>query len=175
MTGVTSEHTNYGRQNLDLISWSSTGCGALHDVLLSGGLKLADPGVTTVPRGLTEATSRLAAIFTTAAVPGRGVVLDVRDVRSISHCSSSAQGRSASRLVKETRNNECNFIVHGALVWTADGRQWLRQQGCTTTPFSCFCKRMMILSAKCLKPFQSWVKKLRSCSGLTGALCVGRN
>ena len=35
-----------------------------------GCLNLADPGITE-PRGLTEAQSRLADIFTTAAVPGR--------------------------------------------------------------------------------------------------------
>ena len=42
-----------------------------------GGLKLADPGVTTEPRGLTEATSRAADLFTTAAVPGRSAAQDV--------------------------------------------------------------------------------------------------
>ena len=41
------------------------------------GIKLADPAVTTEPKGLTTATSRPADIFTTAAVPGRGAALDV--------------------------------------------------------------------------------------------------
>ena len=40
------------------------------------GPRVADPGVTTEPRGHTEATSRPADVFTTAAVPGRGAVLD---------------------------------------------------------------------------------------------------
>ena len=47
----------------------------VHVVL--GGLKLADPGITTEPRGLTEEQSRLADLFTTAAVPGRSEALDV--------------------------------------------------------------------------------------------------
>ena len=47
----------------------------VHAVL--GGLKLADPGVTTEPRGLTEAQSGPAALFTTAAIPGSSAALDV--------------------------------------------------------------------------------------------------
>ena len=46
----------------------------VHAVL--GGLRLADPGITTEPRGLSETQSRPADIFTTAAVPGRSAVLD---------------------------------------------------------------------------------------------------
>ena len=38
---------------------------------LLGGLRLADPGITAEPRGLTEAQSGPADLFTTAAVPGR--------------------------------------------------------------------------------------------------------
>ena len=40
-------------------------------------MKLADPGITTEPRGITASQSRPADIFTTAAVPGRSAVLDV--------------------------------------------------------------------------------------------------
>ena len=47
----------------------------VHAVL--GALKLADPGITTEPRGLTASQSRPADMFTTAAVPGRSAVLDV--------------------------------------------------------------------------------------------------
>ena len=36
-----------------------------------------DPGITTEPRGLTEAQSRPADLFNTAAVPGRSAALDV--------------------------------------------------------------------------------------------------
>ena len=42
-----------------------------------GGLRLADPGITTEPRGLTEAQSRPADLFATAGVPGRSEALDV--------------------------------------------------------------------------------------------------
>ena len=42
-----------------------------------GGLKLADPGITTEPGGLTATQSRPADIFTIAAVPGRSAALDV--------------------------------------------------------------------------------------------------
>ena len=42
-----------------------------------GGLKLADPGITTEPLGLTETHSRPADTFTTAAVPGRRVCVCV--------------------------------------------------------------------------------------------------
>ena len=52
---------------------------------LFGGLTLADPGVTTEPRGVTDTTSRRAVIFTTAAVPGCGAALDVLP------CSSSTK------------------------------------------------------------------------------------
>ena len=41
------------------------------------GLKIADQGITTEPRGLTETQSRLADLFTTTAVPGRSAALDV--------------------------------------------------------------------------------------------------
>ena len=42
-----------------------------------GGVRLADPGITTEPRGLTEAPSRTVDLFTAAAVPGRSAGLDV--------------------------------------------------------------------------------------------------
>ena len=47
----------------------------VHAVL--GGLKLADPGITTEPRGLTATQSRPADLLSTAAVPGRSAALDV--------------------------------------------------------------------------------------------------
>ena len=52
----------------------------VHAVL--GDLKLADPGVTTEPGGLTETQSRPADLFTTAAVPGRSAALDVSPLSS---------------------------------------------------------------------------------------------
>ena len=48
-----------------------------------GALKLADPGVTTERRGLTEAESRPADLLTTAAVLGRRAALDVCVASSI--------------------------------------------------------------------------------------------
>ena len=50
-------------------------CACAHGVL--GGQRLADKGITTEPRGLTEGKSRPADLFTTAAVPGRRAALDV--------------------------------------------------------------------------------------------------
>ena len=75
----------------------------VHAVLV--GLKLADPGVTTEPRGLTEAESRTADLFTTAAVPGRSAAWDV--------CEASADASADFR--------DQGILCH-PLVWTADGR-----------------------------------------------------
>ena len=58
-----------------------------------GGLKLADPGVTTEPRGLTEATSRLAHMFTTGAVPRRCAAEDV----CVSSSNAAADRRDAAQ------------------------------------------------------------------------------
>ena len=44
---------------------------------LVDGVRLADPGVTTEPHGLTDTQARPADILTTAAVPGRSAALDV--------------------------------------------------------------------------------------------------
>ena len=63
----------------------------VHDVL--GGLRLADLGITTEPRGLTETQSRQADLPTTAAVPGRSAALDVCVVLQ---SSSSPRGCNAS-------------------------------------------------------------------------------
>ena len=73
------------QQNMDRLWSVSTTCSTaealwghyacVHAVL--GGLKLADPGITTEPRGLTTTQSRTADIFTTAAVPGRSAALDL--------------------------------------------------------------------------------------------------
>ena len=46
-------------------------------------MKLADPGTTTEPTGLTASQSRAADIFTTAGVPGRSAALDVCVASSI--------------------------------------------------------------------------------------------
>ena len=44
---------------------------------LVDGFRLADPGVSTEPRGLTDTTARPADILTIAAIPGRSAALDV--------------------------------------------------------------------------------------------------
>ena len=56
------------------------------------GMKLADPGITTEPRGLTASQSRPADIFTTAAVPRRSAALDVCVASSI---AAAARGDAA--------------------------------------------------------------------------------
>ena len=80
-------------------------------------LKLADPAVTTEPRGLTETQSIPADIFTTAAVPGRSAALD--------ECvaSKNAAGVSGiSNCKRESPNLRAQGIVCRPLVWAADGR-----------------------------------------------------
>ena len=60
----------------------------VHAVL--GGLKLADPGISMESRGLAEAQSMPADLFTTAAVPGRSAALDVCVWRSTARKSVMA-------------------------------------------------------------------------------------
>ena len=91
------------------------------------GLKVADPGVTTEPRGLTHTQARPADILTTAAVPGRSAALDV--------CVTSANATAAAgdapeaafkRKLRHYRSIiPCLTrmgIVYRPLVWSADGR-----------------------------------------------------
>ena len=88
------------------------------------GLKLADPGITTEPRGLTASQSRTADIFTTAAVPGRSAALDVC-VASPSAAAARGDAAQASFDCKLTNDrNEIpdlrnQGIHHRLLVWTA--------------------------------------------------------
>ena len=56
------------------------------------GMKLADPGITPVPRELTASKSRPTDIFTTAVVPGRSAALDVCVASSI---AAAARGDAA--------------------------------------------------------------------------------
>ena len=71
----------------------------IHTIL--GGLKLADPGVTTEPRGLTETQSRPADLFTAAAVLGRSAA---PDVCGIDHTQQSHEPYSVSADVESCRN-----------------------------------------------------------------------
>ena len=59
------------------------------------GMKLADPGITSERRGLTAWQSRLADIFTTAAVPGRSAALVVRVASSIAAAARGDAARAA--------------------------------------------------------------------------------
>ena len=63
------------------------------------GMKLADPGITTEPRGLTASQSRPADLFTTAAVPRHSAALNVCVASSIAAAArgDAAQGASDRR------------------------------------------------------------------------------
>jgi hypothetical protein len=91
------------------------------------GLRLADPTVTTEPRGLTSTLARPADILTLAAVPGRSAALDVCVA---SPNAAGAQGDAAEaafrRKLRRYRNEIPELASAGIafrpLVWTADGR-----------------------------------------------------
>ena len=90
------------------------------------GLRLADPAITTEPRGLTSRTSRPADIFTTAAVPGRGAALDVcvaslNAAAAMGDAADSAFRRKVRRYRAEIRELNAANIAFRPLVWTADG------------------------------------------------------
>jgi hypothetical protein len=91
------------------------------------GVRLADPAVTTEPRGLTSTTSRPADIFTTAAVPGRSAALDVcvaspNAAAAMGDAAASAYRRKLHRYRREVRELAAAGIAFRPLVWTADGR-----------------------------------------------------
>ena len=90
-------------------------------------MELADPGITTKPRGLTASQSRPADISTAAAVPGRSAALDVCVASSI---AAAARGDAAQAAFDRKLSHYRNEIgelrqqnIHlRSLVWTADGR-----------------------------------------------------
>jgi hypothetical protein len=91
------------------------------------GLKIADPAVTTEPRGLTRTQDRRADIFTSAAVPGRSAALDV----CIASPDSAAAGEDACESAfKRKLHHHLSVIpeLHAAIIasrpmiWSADGR-----------------------------------------------------
>ena len=90
----------------------------VHAVL--GGLKLADPGITTEPTGLTETQSRLVDLFTPAAVPGRSAALDV----CVASPNAATARGDAARAVFDRQLSLYRHqgILYRLLVWTADGR-----------------------------------------------------
>ena len=90
------------------------------------GIRLADPAVTTEPRGLTSTTSRPADIFTTAAVPGRGAALVVcvaspNAAAAAGDAAETAFQRKFRRCRVENRELAAAGITFRLLVWT-DGR-----------------------------------------------------
>ena len=94
---------------------------------LVNGFRLADPAVTTEPRGLTSRTSRPADIFTTAAVPRRGAALDVcvaspNAAAAMGDAAAAAFRRKLRRYRREIRELNAANIAFRPLVWTADGR-----------------------------------------------------
>ena len=74
-------------------------CACVHAVVC--GMKLADPGITTEPRGLTASKSRPADIFTTAGVPGRSAALDVCVASSIAAAAQAAFDRKLSYYINK--------------------------------------------------------------------------
>lgn len=91
------------------------------------GLRLADPAVSTEPRGLTSTEARPADIFTSAALPGRSAALDVC-VASAN--AAAAQGDAADAAFRRKLRHYRDVIpellragiIYRPLVWTADGR-----------------------------------------------------
>ena len=73
------------------------------------GLKLADRGITTKSRGLTASQSTPTDIFTTAAVAGRSVALDV------CVASSTVRGDAA----------QAAFDITGTKLWNCDNRAFI--------------------------------------------------
>jgi hypothetical protein len=90
-------------------------------------LKVADPGVTTEPRGLTSTQARPADILTNAAVPGRCAALDVCIA---SPNAAAARGDAAEAAFQRKLNHYAEIvpelhrtgIAFRPMVWTADGR-----------------------------------------------------
>ena len=91
------------------------------------GLRLADPAVTTEPRGLSSTQARPADILTVAAVPGRSAALDVCIA---SPNAAAAQGDAAEAEFRRKLHHYRNVIpeltaagiAFRPLIWTADGR-----------------------------------------------------
>ena len=91
------------------------------------GIRLADPSVTTEPRGLTNTSSRPADILTAAAVPGRSAALDVcvtspNSAGAAGDAAATAFARKLRRYWREIPQLRAAGIVYRPLVWTADGR-----------------------------------------------------
>ena len=91
------------------------------------GMKLADPGITTEPRGLTASQSRPADILTTATVSGRSAALDVCVASSVAAAARGDAAQAAFDPKLTLYRNELGElrqqkIHYRPLVWTGDGR-----------------------------------------------------
>ena len=94
---------------------------------LVDGIRIADPGVTTEPWGLTTTQARPADIFTNAAVPGRCAALDVCVASPI---AAAAGDDAAEAAFKRKLRHYAGVlpqlrqagIAFRPLIWTADGR-----------------------------------------------------
>jgi len=94
---------------------------------LVDGFKIADPAVTTEPRGLTRTQARPADVFTSAAVPGRSAALDVC-VTSPDAAAAGADAVESAFRRKLTHYADVIPELHSAgiafrpMIWSADGR-----------------------------------------------------
>ena len=91
------------------------------------GIRLADPGATTEPQGLTSTQTRPADILTTAAVPGRSAALDVciaspNAAGARGDAVEAAFARKLRHYRREIPELLAAGIVYRPLVWSADGR-----------------------------------------------------
>ena len=89
-------------------------------------MKLAGPGISEEPRGLTASQSRPADIFTTAAVTARSAALDVCVASSGAAAARGDAGQAAfDRKFSHNRYEIVELLQQGIhyrrLVWTADG------------------------------------------------------
>jgi hypothetical protein len=92
-----------------------------------GGLRLADPAVTTEPQGLTSTQSRPADILTIAAVPGRSAALDVciaspNAAAAAGDAAQAAFRRKLRRYRREIPELQAAGIIYRPMVWTSNGR-----------------------------------------------------
>ena len=106
-------------------TWGHYAC--VHAVVC--GMKLADLGITTEPRGLTASQSRPADILTTAAVPRRSAALDWCVASSVAatargDAAQAAYDRKLTHYRSEIGELRQQNIHHRPLVWTADGRPY---------------------------------------------------
>ena len=91
------------------------------------GLKLADPAITTEPRGPTTTQSRPADILTSAAVPGRSAALDVcvaspNASGAAGDAAEAAFARKLRRYRREIQELRAAGIAFRPMVWTSNGR-----------------------------------------------------